>query len=54
MSVPSKDGGSLLPVCGRATAPSSATHLSGPVPARNADPENSCVLTHAHKEDKPR
>jgi hypothetical protein len=30
--------------------------LVGPkgVPARNADPENPCVLTHADKEDKPR
>ena len=24
------------------------------VPARNADPENPCVLTHANKEEKPR
>jgi hypothetical protein len=24
------------------------------VPARNADPENRCVLTHVNKEDQPR
>jgi hypothetical protein len=30
-------GRSLLPVCGRFA--SSAIHLSGPVPARNADPD---------------
>jgi hypothetical protein len=31
-------GGNFLPVCGR-NCTSFATHLSGPVPARNADPD---------------
>ena len=41
----------LLPGCSRHA--SSATHLSGPVPARNADHCNSCALTSANKETKP-
>jgi hypothetical protein len=34
---PADEGGSLPPVCGRFA--SFATHLSGPVPARNAAPD---------------